>query len=31
MEEDHVLTVNDWPEPTIVWEILIFIGFANFY
>ena len=31
MEEDHVLTVNDWPEPTIVWEILIFIEFTNFY
>ena len=31
MEQDWVTTIDDWPEPRSVWEILMFVGFANFY
>ena len=31
MEQDWVTTINDWPEPRTVQEILMFVGFANFY
>ena len=31
MEEDHVLTIHDWPKPQIHREVQVFLGFANFY
>ena len=31
MEQDWVATIDDWPEPRTVQEILMFVGFANFY
>ena len=31
MEQDRVTTIDDWPEPRSVREILMFVGFANFY
>ncbi|THC87561.1 hypothetical protein EYZ11_012993 [Aspergillus tanneri] len=31
MEESRVATIQAWPEPTTVREIMIFLGFANFY
>lgn len=31
MEEDCILIVNNQPKSIIVWEILIFIEFTNFY
>lgn len=31
MEESRIESVRDWPEPTSVREIQVFIGFANFY
>ena len=31
MEEDHVSTIHDWPEPQIHHEVQIFLGFTNFY
>ena len=31
IEQDWVTIIDDWPEPRSVQEILIFIGFANFY
>ena len=31
MEEDHVSTIHDWPEPQTHHEVQVFLGFANFY
>lgn len=31
MEQDRVASIEDWPEPENLWEILMFTGFANFY
>ena len=31
MEEEKINTVKKWPESQSVWDIQIFIGFANFY
>ncbi len=31
MEEEWIKAVRDWPEPQSVRDILIFLGFANFY
>jgi hypothetical protein len=31
MEPDQVLAVTEWPVPTSVHDIQIFLGFANFY
>ena len=31
MEEDHVSTIHDWPEPQTHREVQVFLGFANFY
>ncbi len=31
MEEGRIKAVRDWPEPQSVRDILVFLGFANFY
>ena len=31
MEPDHVSAITEWPTPTSVHNIQIFLGFANFY
>jgi transposase InsO family protein len=31
MEADRVATVQDWPTPTTVREVRVFLGFANYY
>ena len=31
MEQDQITTIDDWPEPRSIQEILMFVGFANFY
>lgn len=31
MEENQVQSIKDWPEPTCVRDIQVFLGFANFY
>ncbi len=31
MEEEQIKTVCDWPEPQLVCDIQVFLGFANFY
>ena len=31
MEEDHISTILNWPEPESVREVQSFLGFANFY
>ena len=31
MEEERIDAVKKWPEPKSVWDIQVFIGFANFY
>ena len=31
MEDEQIKTVKNWPEPTSVRDIQVFIGFANFY
>ena len=31
MEEDHVSTIRDWPEPQTHREVQVFLGFTNFY
>ena len=31
MEQDWVTTIDNWPEPRSVQEILMFMGFINFY
>jgi hypothetical protein len=31
MDPGKVAAVKDWPTPTILKEVLAFIGFANFY
>ena len=31
MEAEKIKVVNDWPEPKLVRDIQVFLGFANFY
>ena len=31
MEAERIEVVRKWPEPKSVWDIQIFLGFANFY
>lgn len=31
MEESWVQSIKDWPEPTCIRDIQVFLGFANFY
>ena len=31
MEDEKIKVVRNWPEPKSVWDIQIFISFANFY
>ena len=31
MEDERIEVVKNWPEPTSVRDIQVFIGFANFY
>ena len=31
MEEKRIEAVNAWPEPQSIWDILVFLGFTNFY
>ena len=31
IEKDWVATVRDWPVPTSIRELQVFLGFANFY
>ena len=31
MEDKKIEAVKNWPEPKSVWDIQVFIGFANFY
>ena len=31
MEDEQIKAVKNWPEPTLVRDIRVFIGFANFY
>ena len=31
MEEDHVSTIHNWPEPQTHHQVQVFLGFANFY
>ena len=31
MEDEQIKAVKNWPEPTSVRDIQVFIGFANFY
>ena len=31
MEEEKIDAVKKWPEPKSIWDIQVFIGFANFY
>jgi hypothetical protein len=31
MEQSHVQTIQEWPEPCTFYEVQVFLGFANFY
>ena len=31
MEAERIEVVKEWPEPKSVWDIQVFLGFANFY
>ena len=31
MEDEKIEAVRNWPEPKLVQDIHVFIGFANFY
>ena len=31
MKDEQIKAVKNWPEPTSVRDIQVFIGFANFY
>ena len=31
MEDERIEAVKNWPEPKSIWDIQVFIGFANFY
>ena len=31
MAQNEIQAIQDWPEPRKVWDIMSFLGFANFY
>ena len=31
MEAEQIEIIRKWPEPKLVWDIQVFLGFANFY
>ena len=31
MAQNKIQAIQDWPEPREVWDIMSFLGFANFY
>ena len=31
MDPDKIKAVSNWPTPTSVYDIQVFLGFANFY
>ena len=31
MAQNKIQAIQDWPEPCKVWDIMSFLGFANFY
>ena len=31
MKDERIKAIRNWPEPKSVWDIQVFIGFANFY
>ena len=31
MEEERIKAVKAWPEPQSIWDIQVFLSFANFY
>ena len=31
MAQNKIQPIQDWPEPCKVWDIISFLGFANFY
>ena len=31
MAQNKIQAIQDWPEPRKVWDIMSFLGFANFY
>ena len=31
MVQNKIQAIQDWPEPHKVWDIMSFLGFANFY
>lgn len=31
MKEKRIEAVKPWPDPQPIWDILVFLGFANFY
>ena len=31
MEAEQIKVVRKWPEPKLIWDIQVFLGFANFY
>jgi RNase H-like domain found in reverse transcriptase/Reverse transcriptase (RNA-dependent DNA polymerase) len=31
MEQSRIQTIQEWPEPRTVYEVQVFLGFANFY
>ena len=31
MEQSHIETIVDWPEPIYARDVMVFLGFVNFY
>ena len=31
MEEKYIKAIYDWPDPQLIRDIQVFLGFANFY
>ena len=31
MENEKIAAIKQWPEPQLIWDIPVFLGFANFY
>jgi len=31
MAENKIQAIQDWPEPWKTWDVMSFLGFANFY